>query len=372
MVPGSPLLGGFGERTGDEMTSTRVRYGTRQGCAAWPPVSSRQAGALLTVLLLPLLGGRGQAQEVRVLESPEAVEELCSQLEARQPDGPPGDPVSRGWLRARLEEQRDTALAGSYRITLAAEEFHFDDYSPEHSRLTLHLSDGLAPFGGRVLLLPQGEKASLLLDMRDAQRLVEEHATRRVRLAVDFQLDAPEGNGSICDHEAEITGRRVRRVRVVPLHYRWIDLQGRVVASAIAEADDPAVQEQVTQLLQQARVRLDRARELYEEAAQDPTEPQPRPQSFELEGVLAPLLLPCLRERIAALHRPVEGSLVVELRCGEAGKDNQVSIRRRLMDDGPLMHCALQTLARIPLPVPGGCAARRFSIPIFFQSAKFE
>ncbi|MBM4321498.1 MAG: hypothetical protein FJ125_16530 [Deltaproteobacteria bacterium] len=332
-------------------------------------------GALLAVVFVPALGSVMRAQEVRAqevrtleertLEEPQAVEDLCGQLALREQQGaPPGDPVSRGWLKARQDARRDAALAGLYRVTLRAEEFHFDDYQPESSRLPLHLADGLALFGGRVLLVPSGEKAHLLLGMQDAKGLVEQHSSQNLRLVLDFQLDASRGGADVCDHEEEITGRRVRRLRVIPQHYRWTDVEGRVIASALGEADDPVAEEQVSRLLQQAKVRLDLARVL----AADP----PPPVGVPLEAVLGPLLLPCLRERIALLRKPVEGSLVVELFCVGGGKENEVVVRRRLMDDEPLISCTARRLARAELPAAAGCGRHRLSVPIFFQSASFR
>lgn len=341
-----------------------------------------------------------RAQEPIELVAPSAVERLCRTLRL---DGgapvPPGDPLRRGWSKVEREQRRDEALDRSYRIWLGSEDFHFDDFDPAAAVLPLHLQDGLAAFGGRLRLrLPPGEQVQLGLGPQEVQLLVEAHASHRVRLQVDFVLDAPEDATDVCGVVQQVNGRPVRLVRVIPQTYRWIDSDGRVLAVSVGAPEPPpaapaasgaapvaaagpplapralpsasprpapraAVEQRVEK---NVRVRVAMARVVGEAGAGSADD-----LSLDLEPYLAPLLLPCLQQRVGQLHHAVEGSLVVDVRVGGLGLVQQVWVRRRLLEDEELLRCVLGRLHHAPLLPPPGAAGRRpmrLRVPIFFQT----
>jgi hypothetical protein len=326
--------------------------------------------AWLWLLLIGFGSSEAAAQQPNGLDGVEAVEGLCRRLDpsAALADVPPGDPVRRGWLKRRLEEQREAALADVYRITLQAEEFHFDDYDPETSLLPLNLTSGLSAFGGRVRLQLGGERVRLQLGSEDAHRLVDEHASQQVRLLVDFQLDAEEGAGKICAQEAEPARRQVRLLRIIPQYYQWVDRTGRVVVAAEGETDDPVQRQRIASLLQGAVVKVDTS--LLPGPASGPS-----PAAADLQEWASVLLRPCLQQRIASIRRPVEGSLVLEVHHVAGGHIGQILLRQRLLEDAPLVDCVVGKLRRATLPasVPRDPQAQgRLTLPLFFQSQPLE
>ncbi len=303
----------------------------------------------IPVVLMLLVGTRLWAQEPLVLDRVAAVEDLCSVLSGAQPVAvPPGDPVTRGKARARLEESRADLLSKTYRLVLLPEEFRFEDYDPAASTLPLDLTDGLVAFGGRVELALPNVTVELHLGEAQARELADEHASRRVRLAVDFVLDATVPQP--CRRQGR--GPKIT-LAAVPTAFTWLDSAGHIlfrVAGSRDEVDGPA------RLVDRARVKVAMARVLTVPGA-----------TMEVESRLLPGLVPCLRERILQTGRPIEGSLVLEIVSNQEDHTRQVLVRRRLLGDDELLKCTVRAVERADIPWPAR-GVQRLSVPIFFQS----
>jgi len=377
-------------------------------------------GGLLVVLLGLAVSPRLRAQEPTVLASPAAVERLCATLTMDLgADVPPGDPLRRGWSKAQRQQRRDEALAAEYRLVLESEEFHFDDFEPSQAVLPLHVQDGLAPFGERLLLLPAaGEQVPVRLGTQELAHLVEAHASRQVRLQLDFLLDGSRTAAGICGTVRQVTGREVRSLQVIPQTYRWIDREGHLLA--VVASEPPAARERAPVVASSLAgpstagapaptAPSPTARPLAPSAPAAAARPvagggpasRPVPTtlradknvrvrvamarlvsdadggvedvSLDLEPALAPALLPCLQQRVRQLRHPLEGSLVVDVRATRGGHIEQVWVRRRLLEDEALLRCVLGALRGVALPRTmsggrGGQRPVRVRIPIFFQT----
>lgn len=89
-----------------------------------------------------------------MLERPAEVEELCRTIAPEPPAGAKSDPVGSAAAQADWQTRRRSAIERPCAIRVPARQFHFREYRPSESRLTLDDRWALVGAQGAIAIYP--------------------------------------------------------------------------------------------------------------------------------------------------------------------------------------------------------------------------